>query len=317
MQQQQQQQQQQQHRCECGFASDRSFNVDRHRKSKQHIKKMNLLCQPSNLGFFVCDSCDYATDRKHNFQQHLLSNKHSTTTTTTTTTSKDVNEVVEILMKHQTDMMKSQQIQQTEMFKQQTEMFKAVLLDRGTNVMMLPAAQNNITLEQTNCQNTTNSNNKKFSLNVFLNEECKNAVDISEFITNAMITMEDLELMGEVGYTEGMTRILSKAFKEKSTTERPMHCTDVKRETIYVRKNDAWEKDVDQEETKRLIQKIAHKNYKVLTEWRDHHPQYSVHDTPDYESWYSISRSICNTDPSALKKLVKHLAMTTAVEKDL
>jgi hypothetical protein len=213
---------------------------------------------------------------------------------------------------------------QADMFKQQTEMFKTVLMDRGPQLQnyMLTAAsppstttttQNNITLEQTYCQT---NNNTKFSLNVFLNEECKNAEDISEFITNAMITMEDLEYLGEVGYTEGMSKILSNAFKKKSVKERPMHCTDVKRETIYVRKNDGWQKDTDQEETKRLIQKIAHKNYKVLAEWRDHHPQYSVHDTPDYESWYSISRSICNTDPLALKKLVKHLAQTTAVEKD-
>jgi hypothetical protein len=95
-----------------------------------------------------------------------------------------------------------------------------------------------------------------------------------------------------------------------------MHCTDIKRETIYVRRNDAWEKDTDQEETKRLIRKIAHKNYKVLEKWLECHPQYSVHDTPDYESWYSISRSICNTDPAVLKKLVKHVVLTTAVEKE-
>jgi hypothetical protein len=120
--------------------------------------------------------------------------------------------------------------------------------------------------------------------------------------------------LGEMGYTEGMSKILTKAIRSTETTERPMHCTDVKRETIYVRKDDAWKKDG--EETKRLIQHIAHKNYKALMEWREQHPEHTEPDTADYEAWYTISRNMCNTDPAALKKLIRHLALTTAVEKN-
>jgi hypothetical protein len=157
--------------------------------------------------------------------------------------------------------------------------------------------------------------NQKFNLNLFLNEECKNAMNMNDFIQNMVITMEDLEYLGEVGYTEGMSKILTKAIRSTETSERPMHCTDVKRETIYVRKDDAWKKDEDCEETKRLIQHISHKNYKALSEWREQHPEHTDSDTADYEAWYSISRNMCNTDPSALKKLIRHLALTTAVEK--
>jgi hypothetical protein len=293
-------------------------------------------------GYYVCNACDFTTTHKGHYRKHIKSGKHVTKEPTNHTTANSsipvtMSDVMSILLKQQENtqvqLLKQQENTQVQIGmimkhqettqQQNTELLKALFAERSA-VLHQPSApmstttantQNNITLEHIT-NNTTNNNNKKFSLNVFLNEECKNAVDVSEFITNAMITMEDLEYIGEVGYTEGMTKILSKAFKEKSVTERPMHCTDIKRETIYVRKNDAWEKDTDQEETKRLIRKIAHKNYKVLEKWLEYHPQYSVHDTPDYESWYSISRSICNTDPAALKKLVKHLALTTAVEKE-
>ena len=141
---------------------------------------------------------------------------------------------------------------------------------------------------------------------------------MNDFIQSVVVTMEDLEHLGEMGYTEGMSKILTKAIKSKEATERPIHCTDIKRETIYVRKDDVWKKDEDCEETKRLIQHISHKNYKALSEWREQHPEHTEPDTADYEAWYTISRNMCNTDPAALKKLIRHLALTTAVErKDL
>ena len=226
-----------------------------------------------------------------------------------------------------------QHIQTTEMFKaladriaaheqqqqlvpthnQQTEILKT-FADHIAN-----AANQNV---QNSFISTTGQNNlvgntmQKFNLNLFLNEECKNAMNMNDFIQGVVVTMEDLENLGEMGYTEGMSKILTKAIRSKETSERPMHCTDVKRETIYVRKDDAWKKDDDCEETKRLIQHITKKNYKALTEWRRDHPEHTEPDTADYEAWYSISRNMCNTDPAALKKLIRHLALTTAVEKN-
>ena len=196
-------------------------------------------------------------------------------------------------MKHETD---SHKIQQTELFKTFAERILA---------------------HQQQQQPMTNTiHNKKFNLNLFLNEDCKNAMNLNEFIQSVEVTMEDLEHLGQVGYTEGMSKILTKAIRSTETTERPMHCTDVKRETIYVRKDDTWKKDEDCEETKRLIQHIAHKNYKALSEWREQHPEHAEPDTADYEAWYTISRNMCNTDPLALRKLIHHLALTTAVEKN-
>jgi len=203
------------------------------------------------------------------------------------------------------------------LMKHQETMVKVLLADR--NQTLPQNTLQNVMLENSHNQTTNQSHNntvttnKNFNLQFFLNEECKNAMNFSDFIKTLCVTTEDIEHMGEVGYAQGMSKILTKALSE--TTVRPMHCTDAKRETMYVKENDEWHKDLDCEESKRLIQHIQQKNYKALKEWRDNHPEHTVSDSEDYEAWYRISRNMCNTDPSALKKLIRHLAAVTAVEK--
>ena len=307
--------------CECGVLCTSNYNLERHRLTRSH--EVNLLCGVvKENGLYVCTMCQYSTLRKDNFRKHVQSAKHQaklarTTESTISPQGGDNDaqpvmliEVMEMFlnhMKHETD---SQKIQQTELFKTFADRIVA-------HQQQHPQPSQQITVQTVETMtNTNNNNNQKFNLNVFLNEDCKNAMNMNDFIQSVVITMEDLEHLGEVGYTEGMSKILTKAIRSTETSERPMHCTDVKRETIYVRKDDAWKKDEDCEETKRLIQHISHKNYKALSEWREQHPEHTESDTADYEAWYSISRNMCNTDPSALKKLIRHLALTTAVEKN-
>ena len=287
--------------CECGYESNAKFNLKRHQQSKTHL--LNMRCLGENLvadanGYYTCVICDFTTCRKNNYRKHVLSEKHASikggansavvvaaasplqsSSTTSVALSNDLSkpvmllEVMEMFLTHQTH--------------QQTEILKT-FADR------IMASQNHVLAAAPTVHNSFisagNMNNTKFNLNLFLNEECKNAMNMSDFI-------------------------LTKAIRSTETSERPLHCTDVKRETIYVRKDDVWKKDEDCEETKRLIQHISHKNYKALAEWREQHPDYVEPDTADYEAWYNISRNMCNTDPSALKKLIRHLALTTAVEK--
>ena len=258
-------------------------------------------------------------------------------------------EVVDMFLKHQVEMMKvnadttaSQQIQHTEMFRALTDRVMAheqqlatataavtpapasslqnVMLDHATSVQTNAFAttashNNNNSSSTTSNNNNTNSNNRKFNLNLYLNEECKNAPNLADFVREVVISMEDLEHLGQVGYVQGMTKILTKALNSTDHTERPMHCTDVKRATIYVKQNDAWKKDIEQEQTIKAIERIAHNHMKTFKEWRDLHPNFAVSDTEDYETWYRISRSLCNTDPAVMKKLVQHLAIITAIEK--
>ena len=306
------------HTCECGFVSSKKFNLVRHLQSKAHVLNMSFPAVNNANGNYECTLCQFVTNHKGHYREHVQSRKHATAIQSNSVSSSvsAAADVMSMILKQQENtqiqigmIMKhheTTQQQNTDLIHQNTELVKALLADRATQPQ-------NVMLE--NSQNTTITNNKSFNLQFFLNEECKNAMNFSDFIKTVSVTIEDIEHLGEVGYTQGMSKIITKALSE--TKVRPMHCTDTKRETIYVKENDAWHKDSDCEESKRLIENIARENYKALAEWRVNHPEHVVHDTEDHEAWYRISRNMCNTDPSALKKLIRHLAMVTAVEKDL
>jgi len=274
-----------------------------------------------------CATCNYSTKFRSNFNKHLLSSKHEVNKQREDKVAADAAEVERctrpVTTSEMMDMFMKFQSEQT---KQTTEMMK-ILADKITvgNVVMAPTLQPlslpqapAVAVQQNTVvvENNTTINNK-FNLNIFLNQHCKDAINLSDFITDIEVSMEDLEHLGEVGYTQGMSRILIKALREKDTRERPIHCTDVKREVIYVRKNDAWLKDDDKEEMQRLIRNIVSKNSKKMKEWCDEHPGFQVSDSPENEIWCNISRKICKMNEATSKKLVSLLAQVTAVEKSL
>jgi hypothetical protein len=217
---------------------------------------------------------------------------------TTAAGTVSISEVMTILLNHQEKM--------------QQQLIKTLLADRPNQAAAVTPPPQNVMLENSQINNQTN-NNQSFNLQFFLNEECKNAMNFSDFINTISVTIEDIKHLGEVGYTAGMSRIITKALRDSKL--RPMHCTDAKRETMYVKENNQWHKDTASEESKKLIQHITQKNYKALAEWRSTLPDQLVHDTEDYETWYQMSRNMCNTDPSAMKKLIRHLTTVTAIEK--
>lgn len=140
--------------------------------------------------------------------------------------------------------------------------------------------------------NTTNNNtqNNQFNLNVFLNEECKDAINIVDFVESLKITVNDLEQTGRLGYVQGITRIFIEALKQLDVTMRPVHCTDIKRETVYIKDQDMWEKE-NNEKTKlrNVLKKIARKNLKMLPEWQEQNPDFRYLDTRENNEFIQIS----------------------------
>jgi len=119
----------------------------------------------------------------------------------------------------------------------------------------------------------TNSHNKSFNLNFFLNEQCKDAMNIMDFVESVKLQLYDLEHMGETGYVEGMSNIIVKSLQELDVYKRPIHSSDSKREVIYVKDEDKWEKDDDDKHLlKKAIKHIAHKNTKLLNDFKDKFP---------------------------------------------
>jgi hypothetical protein len=148
----------------------------------------------------------------------------------------------------------------------------------------------NTTLIQNNTTNNTMNNN--FNLNVFLNEQCKDAISITDFIDSLNLNVADLEATGKLGYVLGISRIFINKLKELDVYERPLHCTDYKRETVYIKNQDTWEKD-NQEKTKlrHLVNRIARKNLEQLPAWQAENPDYVKSDTPENNEFMKISLS--------------------------
>ena len=113
-----------------------------------------------------------------------------------------------------------------------------------------------------------NSHNKTFNLQVFLNETCKNAMNITDFVDSIKLQLSDLIKVGEIGYVEGISNIITSNLQSLDISERPIHCTDKKREIVYIKDEDKWEKDNDNDKLRKAIKKIAYKNEKLLPEFK-------------------------------------------------
>ena len=172
-----------------------------------------------------------------------------------------------------------------------------------------------------NMNNNTNSNNTQnnhFNIQVFLNDTCKDAINIDQFIKDIQISISDLENVGNQGYVQGISDIIIKNLRTLELTKRPMHCTDIKRETIYIKDADKWEKDSDgKPKIKNVISRVAKKNLAKIQDWYKDHPEVTVLDSKDYEMSHKLIRqSFGDGDLDVLQnKVVKQLTKETYVDK--
>ena len=165
-----------------------------------------------------------------------------------------------------------------------------------------------------------NSNNKTFNMQVFLNEDCKDAMDIKDFINSFQFEFADLENIGEVGYVQGISDIIVKKLSEMDVCKRPIHCSDLKRETVYVHENNVWVKDNDTHDRLRLvIRYIAKKNSDLLTPWYNAHPgvEYSDHRLND-KYMHMVMQAMGGKSTQFTQnedKVMRRIAKTVLVDK--
>ena len=275
---------------------------------------------------FICEKCDYNTSKLSSYKKHLTTTKHLGKHMET----KKLLKVAETnnceycnksyhnrssLWKHkqkcgldqcqstniepEKDILSQEVIEKEdtntalfELIKQNQE-FKELLVEQqkenqGLQKQLLEAVKD--VKHVTN--NTVNSNNK-FNLNFFLNEQCKDAMNISDFLENMQLDMEDLLETGRLGYVNGISRIFINKLRELDTYKRPLHCTDLKRETLYIRDNDVWEKEENSNETlRKLVDKVANKNCKTMRQWTEENPNYTEMDTIENGEFMKLSDAI-------------------------
>ena len=246
--------------------------------------------------YFSCDKCDFVCSKKSNYTKHFLTLKHSGMTPRTTfaataaadaTADADVSTTVSTTVTNTVTAYicpcgKSYQHRQSlfthrkkctgisaisnddmrHLLKENAEL-KTLILDVCKSI--------NQTTQITCCTNVVN--NKTFNLNLFLNETCKDAMNIMEFVDSLRLQISDLETLGKIGYVEGISNIIVKHLNSLDETKRPIHCTDSKRETMYVKDEDKWEKENEtKQKIRKAIKHVAHKNSKLLNDFKTIHP---------------------------------------------
>jgi hypothetical protein len=169
--------------------------------------------------------------------------------------------------------------------------------------------------------NNTNCNNKQFNLQFFLNETCKDAYNISEFVEQLDVSMEDMLNTSRVGYTEGVSQIIVNGLKALDENKRPIHCTDLKRETLYIKENDEWNKESeDKPILLGAIKKIAGKNIKQISEWCKQHPNYRDSTSRDNDIHLKMLVNVMqggtdNEINNSFKTIFRNVATGTRIQK--
>jgi len=266
----------------------------------------NLLVFSSNE--FVCEKCDYKCSRLSNYNRHILTDKHKRIhfgyILDTKTSKNEQNEQNDQKYKYKCLCGKVYRYSQglskhkkmcLPSLTHNTEKNKIVETNNVFDLVLEVCKQNkelllnNIEAQKINkdftdklmdmCKisNNTNiianSNNKTFNLNLFLNETCKDAMNIMDFVNSINITMNDFEKVGELGYVEGISNIIIKNLNQLDITKRPIHCTDKKREILYIKDDGKWEKDDEtKNKVRNMIKYVAHKNTKLLASFREKYP---------------------------------------------
>ena len=302
---------------------------------------------PKNAAKFICKNCDFKCFKESNFNAHLLTRKHkiltnpnekmpenaeknfececgrqykhmsslcnhkktckglsntSMVTDESITQSQPSNDIVTILL-----------TQNMELIKQNQE-FKDLILDQNKKIM-------EIAKEGKTINNTTNNNNN-FNLQLFLNEQCKDALNIGDFVSQIKLQLSDLDMIGRVGYVEGMSKIFLRNLKELDVFKRPIHCSDLKRETLYVKDKDAWEKENGENvKIKRAIKEVEHKNIKQLPQCREENPAAEDTETKKHLEYQNIlleamGGSTLEDDDKKREKIIRNIAKEVVIDKN-
>jgi hypothetical protein len=175
----------------------------------------------------------------------------------------------------------------------------------------------NNTLNTNTTTTTNNSNNNTFNMNMFLNEKCKDAMNMKDFVNSIQLNMTDLENVGRLGYVEGMSNIFIDNLEKTDLYKRPVHCSDVKRETLYVKDNNQWEREgPDHVKMTNAVLAVEHKNVALVSEWAKANPRCMNSNTRENETYFKLSKAATDGEKDGnIDKVIRKVAKSVAIEK--
>ena len=313
---------------------------------------------PKNCSKFFCNFCNYGTCKKSSFDDHLLTAKHKKHTNGNileTFVNKNLPKTCSIFFtcknccknfKNRSGLWKhNKKCSEESIFinmKQNTEDVETNDLVLNKELIMMILKQNQDILKENSelknmmidaqtqmfkviengTHNTTNSHNKTFNLNMFLNETCKDAMNINEFVDSLQLQLSDLEKVGELGYIEGISNIIIKNLNAMDVTLRPVHCTDKKRETMYIKDEDKWEKeDLNKGKLHKMVRKVANKNIHLIQNFKEKYPDCIKSSSRHSDKYNKIivesMGGMGDNDHEKEEKIIKKIAKEVLIDKSL
>lgn len=285
----------------CDYSSSRESQWKRHISTFKHMELMDKMDKNKVPNEFVCRCgkryiyqsglCKHKTKCKHQ-KKHKKSESKSTPIHFSSH-----EELIHAVLKDNQD-------------------FKQLLIEQNTKLMELSMKN---TVIHNNTNNTTNNN---FNLQMFLNVQCKDALNITDFVDSLQLQIKDLEDTGRLGYVDGIANIILNGLTDLDISKRPIHCSDLKRETIYIKDKDIWEKENnDHNKLKLAIKTVAAKNIKQIPLWQKAHPEYNDFSSKQNDKYLKIVSNAMNgsTEEETQKnynKIISKLAKETVIQKD-
>ena len=274
-----------------------------------------------NEKIFCCNYCYFNTSKKTDFARHLSTQKHKNNVSTTDDNAKNEKKYIcENCDKEYNDRAglwrhkKKCQETNIEASKDDTADKELIMMLVKQNTELLEVIKNGT--HNTNNSHNTNSLNKTFNLQFFLNETCKDAMNIMDFVDSIKLQLTDLEKVGEIGYVEGISNIITTNLNALDVTQRPIHCTDKKRETLYIKDEDKWEKENEEKKKiRKVVKKVAHKNLMLLQKFKEVHPDCIKSASKFSDQYNKLIIESMDTDKENENKIIKNISKIVTIDK--
>jgi hypothetical protein len=258
------------YRCDiCDFNCIKKYDYERHLSTKKHQNTNNDMVNGANKGkqMYTCH-CGNTYKHQSGLYRHRKNCNQQSSQENINKEDTNVGEKYEMII---------------QMLMKENQEFKQLIIDQNEKMMEMAGNMGN------NHHNTTTNSHNKFNLNVFLNEQCKDAMTLKDFVKNMEISMDEFIQTGEIGFVDGLTQTIIKRINDMDLYDRPIHCTDLKRETVYIKDEEKWEKDPNKEKLRKAIKGVAYKNERMRPIWYENTPEAAVLGTQDCEKFFKYS----------------------------
>ena len=303
----------------CNFISSNKYDYTKHNLTAKHTNRtiLNNRGQNTQPAKFICE-CGKQYNARNSLWYHkqrcvvIVPNEPELPNVALESAS-----IIELL--RQNNEFKSLMVEQyTHLSESNHNLHESNKQNIALQQQLVDAVKNN-TGSITN--NTTNhNNNQRFNINVFLNDTCKDAMSITDFLQNIDVQNDELEYIGHHGYVNGMTKMIMDRLKNMDVTKRPIHCTDIKRETMYIKEDGGWCKDTEElSKLRKILSRISMNNYRSVPNWRNAHPECEIVASRTYDFCYRMMQALLgDVEDEQIRldnKIIKTMAKTLFVNK--